>query len=285
VPPDAAPSPRHADRSTPRTPWLALTAAAVVVPTVLAGLTLLWPRPQIESTLVTAAESALSAAGISGATVRFDGRDATVSGVSDAAAAQAVRAVEAATGVRAVRVASGEGQPGTAGGGAGAPSAPAQAQPGGAAGGESASAPAETGTAGAGATPTASGSQARGGELDAAAKQALQAKITALVTAAPITFGPDSPQLTSQGRAALARVLAAVRAAPGARLEIDGYVASGPGNGVLTAQQLSAERAATVRDAFVAGGVPAANLTAQGRGEDTATTDRALARRVEITVV
>lgn len=287
MPPDAAPSPRHADRSTPRTPWLALTAAAVVVPTVLAGLTLLWPRPQIESTLATAAESALSAAGISGATVRFDGRDATVSGVSDAAAAQAVRAVEAATGVRVVR-ASGEGQPGAAGGGAGASSAPAQAQTGGAAGGESASAPAAptgTGTAGAGAPPTASGSQAGGGELDAAAKQALQAKITALVTAAPIAFGPDSPQLTSQGRVALARVLAAVRAAPGARLEIDGFVATGPGNGVLTAQQLSAQRAATVRDAFVAGGVPAANLTAQGRGEDTATSDRALARRVEITVV
>jgi outer membrane protein OmpA-like peptidoglycan-associated protein len=123
------------------------------------------------------------------------------------------------------------------------------------------------------------------GDLDAAAKQALQAKIKALVAAAPITFGPDSPQLTAQGSATLGQVLTAVRAAPGARLEIDGYVATGRGNGLLTAQQLSDQRAATVRDALVAGGVPADRLTARGRGEDTAATDRALGRRVEITVV
>jgi transcriptional regulator of acetoin/glycerol metabolism len=59
------------------------------------------------------------------------------------------------------------------------------------------------------------------------------------------------------------------------------------GNGALTAQQLSDQRAATARDALVAGGVPADHLTARGRGEDkdTTATDRALARRVEITVV
>jgi outer membrane protein OmpA-like peptidoglycan-associated protein len=121
--------------------------------------------------------------------------------------------------------------------------------------------------------------------LDAAAKQALQAKITALVAAAPIAFGPDSPQLTAQGAATLAQVLAVVRGAPAARLEVDGYVATGPGNGLLTAQQLSDQRAATVRDALVAGGVPADHLTTRGRGEDTTATDRAFGRRVEITVV
>jgi len=132
-------------------------------------------------------------------------------------------------------------------------------------------------------TPAPLPSQA--GDLDAAAKQALQAKISALVAAAPITFGPDSPQLTPQGSATLAQVLTAVRAAPGARLNIDGYVATGRGNGLLTAQQLSDQRAATVRDALVAGGVPADQLTVRGRGEDTAAADRAFGRRVEITVV
>ena len=102
---------------------------------------------------------------------------------------------------------------------------------------------------------------------------------------APITFEPDSPQLTAEGSATLGQVLAAVRAVPAARLEIDGYVATGRGNGALTAQQLSDQRAATARDALVAGGVPADHLTARGRGEDTTATDRALARRVEITVV
>ena len=106
-----------------------------------------------------------------------------------------------------------------------------------------------------------------------------------MVEAAPIAFGPDSPQLTASGAATLAQVLAAVRAARAARLEIDGYVATGPGNGLLTAQQLSDQRAATVRDALVAGGVPADHLTTRGRGEDTTATDRAFGRRVEITVV
>jgi outer membrane protein OmpA-like peptidoglycan-associated protein len=133
--------------------------------------------------------------------------------------------------------------------------------------------------------PTAAPVPSQAGDLDAAAKQALQAKISALVAAAPITFGPDSPRLTPQGSATLEQVLTAVRAVPGARLNIDGYVATGRGNGLLTAQQLSDQRAATVRDALVAGGVPADHLTTRGRGEDAAATDRAFGRRVEITVV
>ena len=66
---------------------------------------------------------------------------------------------------------------------------------------------------------------------------------------------------------------------------IDGFVATGRGNGLLTAQQLSDQRAAAVRDAMVAGGVPADHLTARGRGEDTTSANRALGRRVDITVV
>ncbi|MDT7575537.1 MAG: peptidoglycan-binding protein ArfA, partial [Pseudonocardiales bacterium] len=132
-------------------------------------------------------------------------------------------------------------------------------------------------------TPTQA--PAAAGELDAAAKEALQAKITALTNAAPITFGGDSPQLTPQGQATLAKVLPLVLGAPGARLEVDGFVATGRGNGQLTAQQLSDQRAATVRDALVAGGVPADHLTVRGRGEDTASADRARGRRADITVV
>jgi outer membrane protein OmpA-like peptidoglycan-associated protein len=231
--------------------------AAVVVPTVLAGLTLLWPGSQIETTLTERAQAALSAAGISGATVRFDGRDATITGLTDTAAERAAKVVAGATGVRVAVVGGGLGP-------AQAPAAPAPAAP-----------PA----------PVAPPAPAQAGELDTAAKQALQAKITALVAAAPIAFGPDSPQLTAQGAATLAQVLAVVRTAPAARLEVDGYVATGRGNGRLTAQQLSDQRAATVRDALVAGGVPADHLNARGRGEDTTATDRAFGRRVEITVV
>jgi len=253
--------PTGRDRSM-RPPWLPLIAAAVVVPAVLAGLTLLWSAPQIEGTLTERAQAALSAAGVSGAGVRFDGRDATITGLTGAAAERAAQVVAGATGVRVAVV----------GGGPGAAPAPAPA-------------PSAAPTPLPGPAPTPAPLPSQAGDLDAAAKQALQAKIGALVAAAPITFGPDSPQLTPQGSATLAQVLTAVRAAPGARLNIDGYVATGRGNGLLTAQQLSDQRAATVRDALVAGGVPADHLAVRGRGEDTAATDRAYGRRVEITVV
>lgn len=124
-----------------------------------------------------------------------------------------------------------------------------------------------------------------GGELDAAAKQQLQASVSELLAGAPITFGPDSPQLTAQGSTTVAKVLALVKPATGAQLEIDGFVATGRGNGKLTAQQLSDQRAAAVRDALVAGGVPAGQITAQGRGEGATPADRALGRRVAVTVV
>jgi outer membrane protein OmpA-like peptidoglycan-associated protein len=269
VPPDPGPS----DRSAPRTPWAALVVSAIVVPTVLAGLTLLWPGQQIQATLTERAGAALSAVGISGATVRFDGRDATISGVSDAEAAQAIQAVESATGPRVAQVAAGSGTaPASAQASASVPTS------------ASASAPASTATA-VTSVPAAAPAPSSSGDLDAAAKQALQAQITALTTAAPITFGGDSPQLTAQGKSTIAKVLVVVLAEPGARLQIDGYVAPGPGNGRLTAQQLSEQRAAAVRDALVAGGVPADHLTANGRGEDTTSTNRALGRRATITVV
>ncbi len=83
----------------------------------------------------------------------------------------------------------------------------------------------------------------------------------------------------------MARLLELVRAAPGARLQIDGFVATGPGNGRLTAQQLSDQRAAAVRDALVAGGVPADALVARGLGEGSSPAAQAAGRRVDITVV
>jgi outer membrane protein OmpA-like peptidoglycan-associated protein len=255
----------------PRPPWLPLVAAAVVVPSVLAGLTLLWPRPQIESALTERAQAALSAAGISGATVRFDGRDATITGLSGDAAARAGEVVSGATGVRVASVGGGAGPASPTPTSAAVPTSVAPSAP--------TSVPTSVPTS----APTSTSAPA--GQLDPAAKKALQARIAALVATTPVTFNPNSPQLTAQGSATLAQVLTVVRAAPTARLELDGYVAPGRGNGLLDAQQLSDQRAVAVRDAMVAAGVPADHLTARGRGEDTTATDRALARRVDITVV
>lgn len=374
-----------ADRNRDTKPaWLPLAAAALIVPTVLAGLTLLWPRPQIEGELTRTAGQALTAAGFTGAGLAVDGRDVTINGLPDGDRQRAIDAVTAVAGVRVARFPD-------AGSGGGPAPAPAQspapepgvgaveAQPFGIArrgedvvltgvvgteaeraafvaaataqaGGRTvvdeltvtAGAPlpvgvddasvgtaagvlaagagdlavsiapngvtltgtvadeaakAAAGSAIAAAVPgaaldnqltvaPAAGGGAAGGELDAAAKQDLQGRIDQLVAGAPITFGPDSPQLTPQGRATVAKVLELVGPASGARLQVDGFVAPGRGNGRLTAQQLSDQRAATVRDALVAGGVPADRVVARGLGEVPATTaDRAAGRRVDITVV
>jgi outer membrane protein OmpA-like peptidoglycan-associated protein len=377
-----------------------LAAAVVVVPTVLAGLTLLWPRPQIEDRLTADATAALAAAGLAPDEVVFSGRDATLSGLTGPDADRGVEVVEGVPGVRVAELAvsgDGTGGPvggdGTGGAGAVAPGAvgialrgadlvlsgeraavvgaateqadgrtvvdeltvvPGAALPGGldaaalgaaagavaeavaGAGVEDLSATVETGAdgapvvaltgsvpddaaaaavrqaldaavpgatvddrltvaaAGAGAAPdagaapgagTAPDAGAGGGDLDDAAKAALQGRIDALLAGTPVVFAPDSPELTPEGTAALDRVLPLVAAAPGARLQIDGYVATGRGSGRLTAQELSDRRAATVREALVAGGVPADRVTARGLGEGDAPAAEAAGRRVEISVV
>ncbi len=227
--------------SAPPRPWLPLGAAALVVPTALAGLALLWPRPQIEAELTGRATHALAAAGIDPAEVVLRGRDAVVGGVGGA---DAQRAVDVVAGVSGVRVAQlGAADPGAA------PPAPPDAGP------------------------------------DAAARAALQDGIDALVAAEPLTFLPDSSELTPGSARTVERIAALVTAAPGARLRVDGFVATGPAAGPFTAQELSELRARTVRDALVAGGVPADRISTAGRGEGDAPAARAAGRRAAVTVV
>jgi peptidoglycan-binding protein ArfA len=358
--------------------WLPLGAAALIVPTALAGITLAWPRPQIEAELGQHATEALAAAGIPAGQVAFSGRDATISGVPAALRDKARATVESATGVRvATFTEGGSGGTGTAvpfglketgdaivlTGAVGSEAertslvgaAAAQAggrsiedqlavQPGAnlpdgvtpqavtavAAALAGANGDVTVSVSGQGLTitgevpdqsvkdaigqkvaaalpglavdnqltlavaaaptpapaaPAAPGAPTAPGELDPAAKQALQGQIAQLVAGSPISFGPNSPQLTPQGSTAVAKVLELIKAAPGAQIRVDGYVAAGPGDGRLTAQQLSDARAATVRDALVAGGVPADHITVRGLGEGTSPAQTAAARRVEITVV
>jgi outer membrane protein OmpA-like peptidoglycan-associated protein len=361
-----------------------LIGAAVLVPTVLAGLTQLWPRPQIEDQLTRAGGEALAAAGFPGAGLVLSGRDAAISGIDPADEQRAVDAVQGVAGVRIATVPEAAAGTGGVTPGGPAPVPPAAAPFGIArrgadvvlsgvvgsveertrlveaattrAGGrpvvdeltvtpgtplpngvsptsvEAASA-ALAGSVGPDAAirigadgialtgsvadeaakntaaqavasalpgltldnqlvvdpalagPAAGGSGVAVTELDAAAKQQLQGSITQLLSGTPITFQPNSAQPTEQGRAAVATLLELVRTAPGARLQIDGFVATGPGNGQLTAQQLSDQRAAAVRDALIAGGVPADALVARGLGEGSNPAAQAAGRRVDITVV
>ncbi|MEJ3657875.1 OmpA family protein [Actinomycetes bacterium KLBMP 9759] len=257
---------RASDRSPDRRPaWLPLAAAGLVVPTVLAGVTLLWPRQQIEGDLAAQASQALAAAGFTGASLQVSGRDATISGVTEADQQRALAAVEGVDGIR-VAAFSGTADRVEVPAPADAPAPPVAAPP-----AEPVPAPAPVAAAPA--------------ELDATAKQNLQAGISKLLAARPITFGPNVPDMTAQGAATVGEVLALLVANPGAKVQIDGYVATGPGDGRFTAQELSDRRAAAVRDALVAGGVPAGQITARGLGEGTDPAMRAAGRRVEITVV
>ncbi|MBW0118352.1 channel-forming protein ArfA/OmpATb [Pseudonocardia abyssalis] len=369
-----------ADRSRDRRPgpaWLPLAAAALVVPTALAGLTLLWPRPQIEGDLTRTASESLAAAGITGAGVAFSGRDAVVSGLTGPDAARAVEIVQGVPGVRIAQLpADGAGTGDGTGDGTGAePDAAASGpfgiarrggdivltgvvgseaeraalvaaateqaggspvvdeltvtegalpQPGvttssvGAIAALLSTVPGDIATSVDGDTVTltgnapdsasaqaagaalsalvpgatvdnrltvAGGGAAPSGELDDAGKRELQSAIDALVAGAPVTFEPDSPALTASGAATVDGIVTLVALVPGAQLQVDGYVATGPGNGVLSAQELSDQRAAAVRDALVAGGVPADNITARGLGEGDSPAAQAAGRRVEITVV
>ncbi len=364
------------DRPASRKPaWLPLGAAALIVPTALAGITLAWPRPQIETELGQHATEALAAAGIPAGNVAFSGRDATISGVPVALRDKARATVEGASGVRAATFTeAGAGGSGTVvpfglketgdaivlTGAVGSEDertplvAAAAAQAGGrsiedqltvqaganlpdgvtpqavtavAAALAGANGEVTVSVSGQGLTitgevpdqsvkdaigqkvaaalpglavdnqltlavaaaptvaPAAPAAPAAPGELDTAAKQALQGQLAQLVAGSPISFGPNSPQLTPQGSATVAKVLDLIKGASGARIRIDGYVAAGPGDGRLTAQQLSDARAATVRDALVAGGVPADHIAVRGLGEGTSPAQTAAARRVEITVV
>jgi outer membrane protein OmpA-like peptidoglycan-associated protein len=375
-----------ADRSR-RPAWLPLVGAAIVVPTVLAGLTQLWPRPQIEDQLTRTGSEALATAGFPGAGLVMDGRDATISGIDPADNQRAIDIVQGVSGVRIATVpdaGAGIRTGATTVAPAPAPAPTVEAEPfgiarrgedivlsgvvgsaeertrliaaattraggrnvvdeltvsagavlpagvsqtaieaaaaalTGAVGGDTAISISDSGVQLTGTVaddaardtaeqavaaalpgievdnqlvvgPAAAGTGAGGAtgpaELDATTKQQLQGSLSQLLAGAPITFEPNSPTLTAQGNATVARVLELVRAAPGARLQIDGFVATGPSNGQLTAQQLSDQRAAAVRDALTAGGVPADSIVARGLGEGTSPAAAGSGRRVDITVI
>lgn|GEM_PF-3567574 len=359
------------DRSR-RPAWLLLAAATLLVPTALAGLTLLWPRPQIEDQLTRAGGDALSAAGFASSELALDGRDATIGGVARADAQRAVDVVKGVAGIRVAAAARGAGAASVrpfglvrrgqdivlsgvigsqderarlvdaARSGTGATAqtgrtvvdeltvAPGVVLPPGvgvasvratAALLAAASGPlaVDFGTDGAAlrgtvadeaareaalqgtgaalpgmtiddkltvAPPPAAGPEAATTpELDDTTRQQLQAAIDGLVTATPITFEPDSPALTTQSGVTVGQILELVRPVAGVRLRVDGFVATGPAGGVLTAQQLSDQRAVAIRDFLVTGGVPVDRIEARGLGEGDRPAGLAAGRRVEITVV
>jgi outer membrane protein OmpA-like peptidoglycan-associated protein len=191
--------------------------------------------------------------GIAGVQVRFDGRDAVLSGAGVTDFAVAVVADQA--GVHRVRVDRAGQRPVASLGPAPATGLPA-------------------------------GSDAGTGKLPAS--QVAQ-RIVELLGPDGLRFPPGSAQLPADRQAVLGQIAELLVANPTVRLEVDGYTDLPPPGG--TAQALSLTRAAGVADYLTARGVAPAVLTVAGYGDTRPVADnstdagRAANRRVEITVL
>lgn len=119
-------------------------------------------------------------------------------------------------------------------------------------------------------------------------RQRLQERIDRLLDAEPITFQPETAELTPQGEATVSRVLDLVSDAPtSATFEVGGHVARVPGGDPAGARELSKARADTVAGKLVASGIADDRVRAVGYGDTrprSATGSEDVDRRVEITV-
>lgn len=276
------------ENGTPKT-WVAWLAALVLAPLLLAALGLAWPRPGLESDLTDRSDVALRSAGVTGASVSFDGRDATLADVPAGQELLALDAVRGVDGVRVARMASSGSSSDSSATSASSPSSAASSSPS-ATSSASASAPSSAAASSvpASASSPASSVPASSGSAVPPApsvdKVAVQGMLDALLASATIGFLPDSAQLTPQGVTTVARAAEILRAAPGVRVEIGGHVGVAPG-GAENAQRLSEARALTVRDALVAAGIPTDSLVPRGYGDTRPKPDLVASRRVEITVL
>lgn len=160
--------------------------------------------------------------------------------------------------------------------GQGAPQAPATA-PGGMGTGQGGE-----GQGGEGQGQEGQGQEGQAGDAEAA-KAELQGKIDELQQSAPITFNPDSAELSEQGGQSVGQAAEMLKQAPqDMRFEIAGYTASVSGSSA-DSQQLSTQRAQTVADQLTQAGISADRLETTGKGD--ASGDPESARRAEIKVM
>lgn len=107
-------------------------------------------------------------------------------------------------------------------------------------------------------------------------------RVAALVAASPVTFPPDSAELTGAS-AETVRAVAAVLAPSDAAVLLTGHVADTPGS-PEGARGLSERRAVAVAQALVAGGVDPARITTVGLGATAPLDSLAASRRVEFEI-
>ncbi|MFE3172309.1 OmpA family protein [Amycolatopsis sp. NPDC059090] len=236
---------------------------AVVVTALLAGIVTWLQGSGIQDDLAARSRSALDAAGLRGGDVKFSGRQATLEGFPAEDAGRALGIVQGVDGVESAQ----------ASGGAG----PAQSAP---------SPSPEPSTAPPASPPPSSSAPPSAPPTD---RDGIQAELDRKLAAAPITFDPDTAQLTDQGEQAARDLAPLLRDAPdNFRYRLVGRVADGPG-GRSAALKLSRNRALAVIRLLIREDVPPDRLLAvgsttsaggpsgSGSGDDSD-------RRVEITV-
>ncbi|MDX3188330.1 OmpA family protein [Streptomyces sp. MN03-5084-2B] len=238
--------------------WILVVPVAVLVTALLAGV-VTWTRSgSMERDLTARAQAALFQAGLPTGDVRFDGRDATLSGFPPGQALKALEIVQNVDGVRAAEV-----------NGDVIPVAPST----------TAAPPTPT-------TPTTSPPPTTSTTAPPPTDKAgVQAEIDRMLTEAPIAFEPDTAKLTPDGEQAARSIAIALAKAPaGFRYRVTGHVARGPG-GESAALKLSRDRARAVARILTANGLTANRVTYRGLGDTRPATGGEEDRRVEITVV
>jgi outer membrane protein OmpA-like peptidoglycan-associated protein len=220
----------------------------LLVTAALTGIATWQVASGIEADLTSRSQAALADADLPDGQVSFDGRDATLRGFPADKAQQAADTVRRVDGVRQARL-------------------------------DAASVPAPPPTS---QTPPSSSSEPPSPTLPTN-KASLQAEINRLLAAKPITFEPDTDNLTSGGERAAEQVAELIIRAPvDAKFQVEGHVARGPG-GAQAALKLSQNRAKAAARLFIKYGVPAEFVTLKGYG-DTQPHPGGEDRRVEITV-
>jgi outer membrane protein OmpA-like peptidoglycan-associated protein len=240
--------------------WVLVIPIAVLVTALLAAVATWAQSGTMERDLAARAQTALFEAGLPTGDVRFDGRDATLSGFAPGLALRALEVVQRVDGVRAAKV-----------NGDVTPVAPSSAS----------SAPPTTTTASTTSPPPTTSTTAP----PPTDKAGVQAEIDRLLTEAPISFVPDTARLTPEGEQAARSIAIALAKAPaGFRYRVTGHVARGPG-GENAALKLSRDRARAVARILTANGLAAKRVTYRGLGDTRPVTGGEEDRRVEITVV
>ncbi|GGM52501.1 hypothetical protein GCM10012275_24350 [Longimycelium tulufanense] len=129
----------------------------------------------------------------------------------------------------------------------------------------------------------------REGSARAARDNELQERLDRLLGEHPITFRPNTAELTAEGVEAVRRAAQLLAEATDRTVEVGGHVAAGPG-AEANAVRLSQQRAEVVRRRLVHQGFPAGQVVAKGYGDSRPRADnntaagKAANRRVEITV-